>query len=103
MNAIRVAKQEFINKGKHCRPNDFFTIHYKGFMQEGSKMIKVQDTHKVNQWQDGKPLTFQQGKFQVVKCWDISVLMLHAGEKVKISCPAYLSHGGRTVYSQLSN
>lgn len=36
-------------------PLDFVTIHYKGFMKEGSKMLKVLDSRKVN---DGKPITF---------------------------------------------
>ena len=81
-------------------PFDFFTIQYKGFMEDGSKMMKVLDSRKVN---DGKPITFQQGNFHVVKCWDISVILLHAGEKLKISCPAYLANGGSEEYSHIGS
>lgn len=63
-------------------------------------MIKVLDSRKINQ---GKPITFQQGNFQVVKCWDLSTILLHSNEKIRISCPAYLSNGGAEQYSHFSS
>lgn len=48
-------------------------------------------------------MTFQQGHYQVPKCWDLSVFLLHQNEKLRIKCPAYLAHGGAEVYSGLSS
>jgi len=41
--------------GRHCLPFDFFTIQYKGYMQDGSNMVQVLDSRKINK---GKPITF---------------------------------------------
>jgi FKBP-type peptidyl-prolyl cis-trans isomerase len=38
-----------------------------------------------------------------VKCWDLAVILLHAGEQIKISCPAYLANGGAEMYSQIDS
>ena len=101
MTEVKVLGNSYNKKGgRHCMPFDFFTIQYKGFMEDGSKMMKVLDSRKVN---DEKPITFQQGNFHVVKCWDISVILLHAGEKLKISCPAYLANGGSEEYSHIGS
>jgi len=40
-------------------------------------MIKVLDSRKIN---NGRPITFQQGNFHVVKCWDLAAILLHAKE-----------------------
>jgi FKBP-type peptidyl-prolyl cis-trans isomerase len=101
MSEIKVLGSSRANKtGRHCLPFDFFTIQYEGYMQEGSNMMKVLDSKKGN---DGKAITFQQGHFHVVKCWDLAVILLHAGEKIRISCPAYLSNGGAEAYSQMDS
>jgi FKBP-type peptidyl-prolyl cis-trans isomerase len=101
MSEVKVMSNSFKSKGgRHCMPFDFFTIQYKGFMQEGNNMMKVLDSRKVN---DGKPITFQQGNFHVVKCWDLSVILLHAGERIKIACPAYLANGGAEMYSHIGS
>jgi hypothetical protein len=56
MTDIKVVQNSRISKsGRHCLPFDFFTIHYKAFMQDGGDMIKVLDSRKIN---NGKPITF---------------------------------------------
>lgn len=69
-------------------------------MQEGSNMVQVLDSRKIN---NGQPITFQQGNFHVVKCWELSVILLHSNEKIKVSCPAYLSNGGAVQYSHFGS
>lgn len=101
MGDVKLVSSRFVTKGgRHCLPGDFLTIHYKGFMKEGSKMMKVLDSRKVN---GGKPMTFQQGSFHVVKCWELAVVALHAGEQARVACPAYLSNGGAEAYSHMGS
>lgn len=100
MDVKVISSSRFNKKGRHCLPFDFFTIQYKGFMKEGGDMMKVLDSRKMN---NGRPITFQQGNFHVVKCWDLTGILLHAGEKIRISCPAYLSNGGAESYSHVGS
>jgi hypothetical protein len=51
----------------------------------------------------GKPLTFQQGQYNIFKCWDLSVMFLQATERISMYCPSYLANGGATTYSQLGS
>lgn len=56
MSDIKVSNNRRTNtSGRHCMPFDFYTVHYKGYMQEGNKMVKVLDSRKVN---DGKAISF---------------------------------------------
>lgn len=57
MTNVKVVSNSLNKKpGRHCLPFDFFTIQYKGWMQEGGDMIKVLDSKKIN---NGRPITFQ--------------------------------------------
>jgi len=62
--------------------------------------MKVFDSKKINA---GKPVTFQQGQYHVVKCWDLSVFLMNVGEKMTLSCPAYLSNGGSEIFSHMGS
>jgi len=56
MTNIKVVNSQVISKGgRQCDPFDFYTIKYKGWMQEGFTMMKVLDSNKINK---GKPITF---------------------------------------------
>jgi len=39
----------------------------------------------------------------VVKCWDMAVVNMHAGEKIKMFCPAHWANGGAEVYSHFDS
>ena len=43
------------------------------------------------------------GQYNVVKCWDLALTNLHAGEKIKIFCPARWANGGAEGYSDLDS
>lgn len=62
--------------------------------------MKVLDSKKANA---GKPVNFQQGQYNVVKCWDLVAPVMRQGEKISIACPAYLSNGGREQYSHMGS
>lgn len=100
MSHVKVLANKPHKAGRRCQPFDFFTVQYKAFMEEGNKMMKVLDSKKAN---EGKPVTFQQGQYNVVKCWDLAAPLLNQGEKISISCPAYLSNGGREEYSHMGS
>jgi len=44
-------------------------------------------------------MVFQLGRYRVVKCWELAIINMHAGEQFKLACPAYLSHGGHAYYA----
>ena len=69
-------------------------------MKDGNNMLQVLNSRKIN---NGKPVTFQQGNFHVVKCWDLAVILLQSGENIRISCPAYLANGGAESYSHFGS
>jgi len=99
-NVKVIGMSTFKRGGRQCNPRDFFTIQYKGFIEDNarSRMKKVMDSRLVG---SGKPVTFSQGTYQVFKCWDLSLIYLREGTKTTIHCPAYLSNGGAMGYSQL--
>lgn len=36
--------------------------------------------------------------YNVIKCWDIAAAYMHAGQMLRIECPAYLAYGGQWQY-----
>jgi len=41
----------------------------------------------------GLSKTFNLGNGEVVKCWDLAIQQLRAGDKVTLTCPSSLSYG----------
>jgi len=39
------------------------------------------------------------GAFSVPKCWEMAIMLLHAGDSAKIYCPQFYAFGGEEVYS----
>jgi len=58
----------------------------------------VQDSKKA-----GGPIVFQIGHYQVVKCWDMAAVNMHAGEKIKMFCPSHWANGGAEVYGSFNS
>jgi hypothetical protein len=75
-------------------------VQYKAWVKEGRKMKKVLDSSKMG---DGKPISFQQGHYNLAKCWDLALPQLRAGEQVKLHCPAYYAQNGEGMHSQFSS
>lgn len=88
------------NDTHKCSPFDFFTVHYEGYVGNSDK--KVFDS-RLNVNEVGKPERFQQGRYQVVKCWDMSVFMMSRGETIEIYCPSFYAFGGQSTYSHFDS
>ena len=58
----------------------------------------VQDSKKA-----GGPIVFRIGHYQVVKCWDMAAVNMHAGEKIKMFCPSKYANGGAEVYGHFDS
>jgi hypothetical protein len=82
--------------GRHCEPYDYVIMHFKSYMNDGAEL--VQDSRHV-----GSPVIFQMGQYEVAKCWDLSLANMHAGEKIKISCPAVYANGGAETYGDFDS
>ena len=71
------------------KKNDIVYVHYEGKLLNGKKFDSSYDRYK--------PLKFELGIGQVIKCWDIAVERLSLGEKIKIICPYNLAYGERAA------
>ena len=62
-------------------------VHYTGTLLDGTKFDSSIDR--------GRPFNFQVGIGQVIQCWDMCVMRLSLGEKIKVVCPYNLAYGER--------
>lgn len=87
------------NIGRKCEAGDYATVHWKAFDEHNDK---VEDSRKYEA-ADGKPMTYQIGKYTVPKCWDIAIVGLHAGEQLTMKCPSFYAYGGNERYSHFGS
>jgi FKBP-type peptidyl-prolyl cis-trans isomerase len=96
MSEIKVRGNSFFRSyGRKCLPFDYFTVHYKAYIDNNNTaleyMDKVLDSRVKGQ---GKPITFRGGYYQVAKCWDMTLPLMHAGETITLECPSHFALGG---------
>jgi FKBP-type peptidyl-prolyl cis-trans isomerase FkpA len=73
--------------GAAPKKGDTVTVHYTGWLTDGSKFDSSVDRDE--------PFSFVLGARQVIGGWDIGVARMKVGDKVKLTIPPHLAYGVR--------
>ncbi|HEU4801193.1 MAG TPA: FKBP-type peptidyl-prolyl cis-trans isomerase [Gemmatimonadales bacterium] len=73
--------------GAAARAGDSVSVHYTGWLTDGSKFDSSRDR--------GTPFTFQLGAGRVIAGWDEGVAGMKVGGSRKLVIPAQLGYGAR--------
>lgn len=71
--------------GQEAKDGDKITAHYIGWLEDGTKFDSSLDR--------GQPFSFILGAGQVIKGWDLGILGMKIGEKIKLTIPSELGYG----------
>jgi len=74
--------------GAPCIAGESVTVHYLLYLSEKSTSLD-------NSYKRGQPFSFQLGKGEVIKGWDIALPFLKRGEKAMLMIPSWLAYGDR--------
>ncbi|KAK0668283.1 putative FK506-binding protein 4 [Cercophora samala] len=77
-----------VGTGRTVKNGDRVGLRYIGKLQSG----KVFDSNK-----KGSPFSFKIGKGEVIKGWDIGILGMAVGGERRLTIPAHLAYGSRSV------
>jgi FKBP-type peptidyl-prolyl cis-trans isomerase FkpA len=82
-------KIEKLTEGSGAMPKagDRVTVHYTGWLTDGSKFDSSVDR--------GQPFVFVIGRGQVIAGWDQGVATMKVGDKVRLTIPPELGYGAR--------
>ncbi len=76
-----------IGTGSLALPHKFYTIHYTGYLTDGTKFDSSFD-HP-----GAEPLTIEYGQHQVIPGWDTGFDGMHVGGKRRLFIPYQLAYG----------
>ncbi|WP_137939379.1 FKBP-type peptidyl-prolyl cis-trans isomerase [Chitinivorax sp. B] len=76
-----------VGEGATANPGQFVTVHYTGWLTDGSKFDSSVDRND--------PFRFHLGGGQVIKGWDEGVAGMQIGGKRKLTIPPELGYGQR--------
>jgi FKBP-type peptidyl-prolyl cis-trans isomerase len=71
--------------GPEAKPGDNVTVHYTGWLTDGTKFDSSLDA--------GTPFTFGLGQGQVIRGWDEGVAGMKVGGKRRLTIPASMGYG----------
>ena len=74
-----------IGTGALALPGKFYTVHYTGYLPDGTKFDSSVDR--------GEPITFPYGKHRVIQGWDTAFEGMHVGGKRRLFIPYQLGYG----------
>ena len=74
-----------VGGGDEARPGDAVSVHYTGWLTDGTKFDSSLD--------HGKPFEFNLGAGQVIKGWDEGVAGMRVGGKRRLTIPPELGYG----------
>ncbi len=76
-----------VGEGLDARRGDEVTVHYTGWLEDGTKFDSSRDS--------GRPFVFPLGRGRVIQGWDLGVAGMKVGGKRKLMIPAKLGYGKR--------
>ena len=85
-SGLQIAKLAEGN-GAMPKAGDRVTVHYTGWLTDGSKFDSSVDR--------GQPFVFVIGRGQVISGWDQGVATMKVGDKVRLTIPPELGYGAR--------
>jgi len=74
-----------VGDGAEARTGQKVSVHYTGWLKNGTKFDSSLDS--------GKPFTFDLGKGGVIKGWDLGVAGMKVGGQRRLIIPADLGYG----------
>jgi peptidylprolyl isomerase len=74
-----------IGTGPLAQPGKFYTVHYTGYLADGTKFDSSVDR--------GEPITFPYGKHRVIQGWDSGFEGMRVGGKRRLFIPYQLGYG----------
>jgi FKBP-type peptidyl-prolyl cis-trans isomerase len=76
-----------VGDGVEAKPGDRVTVHYTGWLENGTKFDSSHDRHQ--------PFQFRIGAGQVIKGWDEGVAGMKVGGRRQLRIPPELGYGAR--------
>jgi FKBP-type peptidyl-prolyl cis-trans isomerase len=76
-------------KGPHPKAGEKVSVHYTGYLLNGTKFDSSLDR--------GKPFEFILGQHQVIPGWDEGIALLRKGGTAKLIIPSSLAYGARNM------
>ncbi len=72
-------------QGQEVKKGDFISVHYTGYLENGTKFDSSVDR--------GEPFEFQIGQGYVIQGWEQGIIGMKVGEKRKLTIPPELGYG----------
>ncbi len=73
--------------GKQAQPGKKVTVHYTGYLLDGTKFDSSYDRNQ--------PFVFELGRGMVIPGWDEGIVLLKEGGKAELFIPSKLAYGSR--------
>jgi peptidylprolyl isomerase len=74
-----------VGTGPVAQPHKWFTVHYTGYLPDGTKFDSSVDR--------GEPISFPYGAHRVIEGWDTGFDGMHVGGKRRLFVPYQLGYG----------
>lgn len=79
--------EEVKGNGKKAVPGKLVSVHYKGYLLDGTVFDSSYDR--------GEPIEFPLGQGAVITGWDEGISYMSVGTKAKLIIPSYLAYGAQ--------
>ena len=80
-------EDKFIGDGKQAKAGDLVSVHYTGWLEDGTKFDSSKDRNQA--------FRFNLGAGMVIKGWDEGVAGMKIGGTRKLTIPSELGYGSR--------